>query len=177
MRRVLVVLLILVSSVLLLQAPAFAFHRFYSVDLISKGGSGTFSVTTDCPADSEFLLTSAAFNVGPAAGRGSVKLKVPPGSKTDKIAHENDKDVPIFKFQFTTEKLSSQAHGKATFTATCDGHPLRAGEKPYSTNPTQTLALTGVPALPLFALGLGLVLAGGALVAFGRSTGPGPGRP
>jgi hypothetical protein len=179
MRRVLVILLILASSVLLLQAPAFAFHRFYSVDLISIGGSGTFSVTTDCPAGSQFVLKSAVFNVAPAADRGSVKLKVPSAGKIARKTAGSDKTAghDIFKFQFTTEKLSSRAHGSATFTATCKGHPLRVGE-PYS-NPKaeQTLALTGVPALLLFALGLGLVLTGGAFLAIGRSTGSGPGRP
>jgi len=171
MRRVLVVLLVLVSSVLLLQAPAFGFHRYFQVHSVSTGDSGTLSIETDCPANSQFVLKSAQFNLG--SQRGSETFRVPTGHAIGTTA-AGDK---ISRFQFRTEKLSSQATGTATFSATCDGDPLRAG-KAYSKPPKsmQTLPLTGVPALPLLALGLGLVLAGGVLIALGRTGGSSPGR-
>jgi hypothetical protein len=171
MRRVLMVLLVLISSVLLIQAPAHARHYFYRVHLDSIGNSGTFTVTTDCPANSRFVLRSPSFNVGPDAGKGFHAQRVPASAPIGKTKENYN----IRKFQFTTKKLSSKAKGTATFTATCNDHELSVGTGNSGTE-MQKLPLTGVPTLPLLVLGIGLVLAGGTLIALGRITGSSPGR-
>lgn len=186
MRRILLVLLVLVSSVLLIQAPAYARHNYYHIRLEGKG-SATFIVTTDCPANSTFELRSAAFNLGPAAERGSETRTVPNTRRINKSIRDSNGqriDIRVRQFELTTEKVSSRAGGYATFTATCNGHPLRAtedypeaGEDPdLRQTVSLELPMTGVPVLPLLALGLGLVLAGGVLMALGRARGPRAGR-
>jgi hypothetical protein len=166
MRRVLMVLIVLVCSILLVQAPAHSYHKFFRAHLDEIGNSGTFTVTTDCPPNSRFVLRSRSFDVGPAAGRGFYAQPVPSSPPIGRT----DDDDPIRRFQFTTDKLSSNAKGTATFTATCDGHVLSVGEGDSGIT-MQQLPLTGVPTLPLLVLGFGLVLAGGMLIALGRITG------
>jgi hypothetical protein len=165
MRRILTVLVVLVSSVLLVQAPAYSYHYYGRVHLIGKG-SGTFSVETNCPENGTLVLRSRTFRTG------AVSTTVPTGRKVQVPGED------FSRFSFTTEKLSSQAHGSTTLTGTCNGHPLSFG-KPYGEK-KQTVSLdlpfTGRPVLPLLVLGLGLVLAGGVLIALGRTGGSSLGR-
>jgi len=165
------VLLVLVGSALFIQAPAYGWHNFFRAHLVEKGGSGTFSIETDCPANSTFVLRSPIFNLAPANEKGFVRLKVSPNSKEIGRSPAG----PILSFRFKTEKLSSQARGTATFTATCNGENLSVG-KGYSGQSMQRLPMTGGRALLLLALGLGLVLAGGVLIALGRTGGSSPSR-
>jgi hypothetical protein len=166
MRRILTVLVVLVSSVLLVQAPAYSYHYYGRVHLTGKGNSGTFSVETNCPENGTLVLRSSTFRTG------AVNITVPTGRKVEVPGED------FSRFSFTTEKLSSQARGLATLTGTCNGHALSFG-KPYGEK-KQTVSLdlpfTGRPVLPLVVLGLGLVLAGGVLIALGRTGGSSLGR-
>jgi hypothetical protein len=171
MRRLLVPL-VLVGSILLVQSPAHAYHRFYQISspLKSIGDNLRITVDTNCKKGQKFALRSDS--LGFFASR-----PVPPAPRFGPRAG-------ISRLKLTGPIAAKSATDKATFTATCNGHHLCPEKKDPCPNAIKSrsaqlllpqelvepseLSSTGTSTLRLLTLGLCLVLAGGLLIALGR---------
>lgn len=172
MRRLLVPL-VLVGSILLVQSPAHAYHRFYLISpLRSKGEDVRITVDTNCEEGKRFTIRSAA--LGFSASRRVPRARF--GPRKD-----------IARLTFAAQVAGKSSTAKATFTATCNSHPLCPVKKercPEDLKSKGALLLlpqelvdpadpselpsTGVSTPRWLVLGLCLLLAGGLLLAFAR---------
>jgi hypothetical protein len=168
MRRALVPL-VLVGSILLVQSPAHAYHRFYRISLASKGDTLLMSVVTDCENGKKLTISSPSL-------RHSVTRTVP-----RRTFLPSGRRAGTSRMTITTKLVGGSSAAK--FTATCADHPLCPSaikpcpERLKSQSAAMTLEVpdsllpwTGTSTLPWLTLGLCLVLMGSLLLALGRRT-------
>jgi hypothetical protein len=170
--RKLLVPVVLIGSILLVQSPAYAWHRFYLLSLDSAGEKLVVSVKTNCEGNT-LKITSPA-------------LATP---ITKKIPSQPSRSPRVSNYTFT-RTVAGAAPRKATFTASCGRDSLcptridADAECPRrlrrmvpkllpkqlfdpSLSPSE-LPFNGVPTARWLTIGFGLLLAGGLLLALGR---------
>jgi hypothetical protein len=162
--RKLLVLVVLVGWMLLIQSPAYAWHRFYSISILTNSRGSLLILTTDCEGSKTLKLTSKSLP-------GGTIVRPMPGSSTKPAVQQ------------LTIRTRLGRGSTATFKAWCGSEPVSAG-KPNSKVAAISVRLaaatagmsagasalpdTGRPTRPWLMLGLTLVLTGGLLVAAGR---------
>ena len=169
--RKLLVPVVLVGSILLVQSPAYAWHRFYMLTLSEKNNRLVLEVDSNCEG-ATLTITSPAL-------AAPITKKIP--------SHTGKGRPPTLKHRFTSS-LNNKASPQAMFSATCGRrHPLcperlKRGECPnhrlsvkknlpvklLETSRRRELPFGGVPTVRWLTIGLGLLLAGGLLLALGR---------
>lgn len=150
MRKMLVVGALIVSSVLLLQAPAWA-PNLYKVSL-----SGTLKAS---PAGRSVRQASINASSNCYSKPVTITFKWTNPSYTEIKSATSDKGG---NFTITSRHIPKGAKNveKYVTAATCGSQPM-----------TLELAFGGAPTLPLLAFGVSLVVAGGLLVLLGRRRG------
>jgi hypothetical protein len=147
MRKTLAVLVLMISSMLLLQAPAWAptastvgpDHHLIRINKI-----GSYEALTDCPSTSTVEIT-------PRSGAKPVRAQKA-GKKL--FAHHN-------RNRFTFD-VPSGGFSRKTLEATCDGKAMIID--PDVLDPSVPLAFTGGSLVPQLLLGTGLLLVGTMLL-------------
>jgi hypothetical protein len=144
MRKTLGVLALMISSMLFLQAPAWAPDEQHH--LIKLSPSGSYEALTDCPA-------SSVVRIRPNPAAGAVRARV------DKAF----KGIKRNRFTFdTSAEFSPVRSGPKRLRATCDNELMI--NDPGFLDPKVPLAFTGRSLVPQLLLGTGLLLAGAILL-------------
>jgi hypothetical protein len=139
MRKTLAVLALMISSMLILQAPAWAQDHH----LIRVAPGGSFEALTDCPR-------SSVVRIRPNPAAEAVRAKAE-GTKAFKGKRHN-------RFTFDT----SAGFSPTRLRATCDN--VLMINDPGFLDPEVPLAFTGRSLVPQLLLGTGLLLAGAILL-------------
>jgi hypothetical protein len=153
MRKTLTVLVLTISTLLLLQAPAWAPH-LYRLNQIGTPTSGSptnadYEVLTDCAGARAVTVASTSFSPQPR------EIELREGKFTDK----NNKKWQRYTFTatVTSPDLAAAPQGLDVECNGVDMVEASAGQLPF----------TGVSLLRQFVLGVGLLMTGGLLVFFG----------
>jgi hypothetical protein len=140
MRKTLAVLALMLGSLLFLAAPAWA-PNLYKINKINS-----YEALTDCPGN---------VKIRPRTGVGFVTAN-PAGTK----AFGGISPTPKRYVFNTTAKFNSSVKG------TCNGVPMDNSPGVLGASvPRTAMAKTGRPLVPQLALGIGLLLVGGLLIA------------
>jgi hypothetical protein len=145
MRKTLAVLALMISSILLLQAPTWAQDQDHHLYKIKQGGS--FVALSDCPEGQILIRPNKGASFQPWKLQGTEAYG---SGRVNRFFR--DKSVP-----FNPAKLEATCKGEAMIISRTT--LLGTGV------PRTSLPLTGRPLVPQLVLGIGLLLVGGLFVA------------